>query len=405
MTKKARIKWRNICAPLSRVIPWEHNPKHISKDRAERLLKLWDDLGQFQTIAVGPDFELYDGHQRYNVLRAAGRLELEVDMRQSSRPLTKRERERLIVESHATATGFFDWDMLANEFDPKDLEAYGLTKKISSEWKSDLANLQALIKSSRSLLENTSDDEDLVKRAEALLKRWKVKRGDLWELGDHALLCGDSTLEEDVARLFPTRIADLTATDPPYNVGIQYENEKSDHVSREEFDRFSVAWYTLARKYSSAQIVTPGAVNLQAWLRLFVDQDVSPWIKSNSMSRGYIARFMCWEPIVFSGVSRSKSRMSDVFDYPVSDQRMTDGETLTGLHPCPKPLELWRDLIESFTEKSALVFDPFGGSGTALVACEITGRFARAIEISPKYAAVILERYQRLTGKTPKRVS
>lgn len=150
-TKKAPIVWTNIRSPLSRVKPWEHNPKQITRDRAERLLRLWDDLGQFQTIAVGPDFELYDGHQRYSVLQAAGRLELDVDMRQSSRALTTKERKRLIVESHATATGSFDWDMIANEFDAKELEGWGLSPSLVIDWNRDASNLRYLIESHKEI--------------------------------------------------------------------------------------------------------------------------------------------------------------------------------------------------------------------------------------------------------------
>ena len=108
------LTWTPDTARLDSLELWERNPKRMSKARAERLLKSWRDLGQYQTLAVGPGGECYDGHQRIKALRAAGYAgSYEVAVRRASRPLTDTERERVIIESTVGTVGALNWDDLA----------------------------------------------------------------------------------------------------------------------------------------------------------------------------------------------------------------------------------------------------------------------------------------------------
>ena len=106
------------------------------------------------------------------------------------------------------------------------------------------------------------------------------------------------------------------------------------------------------------------------------------------MTNGKVARWWYWEPVLFFGDRWKRTRPNDVFDYPIGEQGGV------GNHPCPKPLKMWADLIEHYTEAGDIVADAFCGSGTTLVACQNLGRKCRAVEISPAYCAVMLQRMQ-----------
>ena len=118
------ISWTNSTRKLSELIPWPRNPRQIKTDQAKRLVESFEQFGQVETIAVGPDGEVYNGHQRLNVLMAQYGKDYEVEVRVSSRPLTEKEREKLTVFLHKGAAGEWDFDTLS-EWDMDDLLDWG----------------------------------------------------------------------------------------------------------------------------------------------------------------------------------------------------------------------------------------------------------------------------------------
>lgn len=228
----------------------------------------------------------------------------------------------------------------------------------------------------------------------------RTQLGDLWQLGEHRLLVGDCTVAENVDRLMVGETGQLLLADPPYNVGLEYGNDVDDAKSAEEYGAFAKAWFVLWSGVSSRQVTTPGYYNLASWMRYFEKPyHVAPWTKTNSMTRGHVSRFACWEPVLFYGKGWERERANDVFNFPVSEQRTASGENLTALHPCPKPLAFWLDLLSCFTDNACIVLDPFLGSGTTLIACERLGRKCYGCEIEPKYGDVILRRWEAETGQ------
>lgn len=129
---------------LSKLKPWERNPKRISKAHAARLLDLWERLGQFQTIAIGPGGEVYDGHQRLSVLKAKHGGSYVVQVLQASRPLTEAEREELTIAAHSGTTGSWDWDALSG-WDAGDLQAWGFDGELLAGWQTDIGALRTMI--------------------------------------------------------------------------------------------------------------------------------------------------------------------------------------------------------------------------------------------------------------------
>ncbi len=240
------------------------------------------------------------------------------------------------------------------------------------------------------------DAEPQIDRAAELAEKWQTASGQLWKLGDHRLLIGDCTVRENVERLMDGERAKLAPVDPPYNVGFEYDGETVDDKKTEEkYKEFCFAWFGECQRVSEKQIVTAGCNNMPSWLRWFDSYHVGTWIKSNSMTNGRVSRFWCWEPVIFFGEKFGKKRTNDIFDYPIGQQKDVAN------HPCPKPLKMWEDLIENYSEPNDIIYECFGGSGTTLIACVNTGRICRTLEISEKYGAVILERFYTATGITP----
>jgi hypothetical protein len=130
MSENGAITWTNERRKLRDLVPWERNPREINKREAERLGESLAEFGQIQTIAIGPNDEVYDGHQRklvWSVLPQFGP-DYEVDVRVSSRPLTEHERQKLVVFLHRGSTGYWDWDRLANEWEMDDLLDWGFSQ-------------------------------------------------------------------------------------------------------------------------------------------------------------------------------------------------------------------------------------------------------------------------------------
>src|SRR5512146_2316644 len=125
----ASITWANERRKLSELIPWPRNPRQIKTDQAKRLVESFDQFGQVETIAIGPDNGVYNGHQRLNVLASKYGADYEVECRVSSRALTEKEREKLTVFLHKGAAGDWDWDPLANEFEVGDLLEWGFDER------------------------------------------------------------------------------------------------------------------------------------------------------------------------------------------------------------------------------------------------------------------------------------
>lgn len=222
----------------------------------------------------------------------------------------------------------------------------------------------------------------------------RAKRGDIWRIGDHLLMCGDATSLPDRDRLMHDRRAHLLLTDPPYNIGKDYGPDVNDAMEPAEYEMFTRGWYDIWSAKAELAIVTPGEGNLALWYALYEEfiTSLAPWIKTNALSGGKTAHFNCWEPVLFLGEGWKRTRPNNVFSYNVFEQRFKTGESLSPMHPCPKPMGLWIDLIEHYTDQGDIVVDPMGGSGTTIVACHRSVRRAICMEKSPAYCDVTLSR-------------
>jgi len=238
----------------------------------------------------------------------------------------------------------------------------------------------------------TADAPSQNEQAAKLQRRWKVKRGQLWQLGDHLLLCGDCTDEANISRLLGADRAQLCLTDPPYGIGEDYDEHKD---TPEELDKLVSAFLPLAQKYADVVVLTPGNKHQwkyppPTWALCWYSpagQGCGPW------------GFICWHVVYCYGkdpyLSNGLGSRPDAFEFNAP-------KDVAAGHPCAKPLELWQTFLERCsTSQGDIVLEMFSGSGTTIIACENMKRRCRAIERSPKYCAVALQRYADATNKRP----
>ena len=227
------------------------------------------------------------------------------------------------------------------------------------------------------------DAEPQIDRAEELNQKWQIKTGDLWQIGEHRLLCGDSTNAGDVGRVLGNKKADLCLTDPPYGIGEKYQTYDD---SEENLKKLIKGWFPIAQEFSICLLFTPG--NKHQW---FYPQPswVLGWFTGGGSGMNPWG-FTSWHAIYAYGkdpyLTRGLGSRPDALNLISTEDEQTG-------HPSQKPIRVWQWILERGSPaENELILDPFLGSGTTMVACQNLNRKCRAIEISPAYCAVTLER-------------
>ena len=239
--------------------------------------------------------------------------------------------------------------------------------------------------------------------------------GDLWILGEHRLLCGDSTMPDDVARLMGDERADLWLTDPPYNVAYTGGTKDALTIQNDDMDDESFRQFLGAAYAAADSVLKEGAsfyiwhADLEGYNFRGACRDVGwkvreclIWVK-NAFVMGRQDYQWKHEPCLYGwkdGASHnwySDRSQSTVLEFNKPNRN--------GEHPTMKPVELFRYLVGNSTIRNGVVLDSFGGSGTTLIACEDIGRRARLLELDPAYCDVIIKRWQKFSGKKAVRES
>lgn len=230
--------------------------------------------------------------------------------------------------------------------------------------------------------------------------------GDLFEIGEHRLLCGDSTQTDTFEKLMQGELADMVVTDPPYNVAYEGGTKekltiKNDSMGNDDFYKFLYDFYTAlstAVKKGGAIYVWHASSEIINFAKAMVDagwllKQQLIWVK-NSMVMGRQDYQWKHEPCLYGWLAGGSHNW-------YSDRKQTtvinfDKPQRNGEHPTMKPIGLFGYQIENSSKKGDIVIDAFGGSGTAMVACEQLNRKARVIEFDPKYCQVIVDRMIKL---------
>ena len=199
---------------------------------------------------------------------------------------------------------------------------------------------------------------------------------------ENTIICGDCL---EVMKDWPDGCVDLVLTDPPYNVGLNYDIHSDNIKDYPAFVRkLSGEGIRLSNKFA----VTSGIRNIDLYPK---PKWILCWSKPNSMRRNDLGGFNMWEPILFYG---KKVIYQDLFKCPTIPQADNG-------HPCPKPLELFKWLVRVITEPNDLILDPFCGSGTTCVAAKMLGRRYIGIDISPDYCQIAEDRLRAVDTGVP----
>jgi len=333
-------------------------------------------------IVAKSDGTVVDGHLRLKAAAKLGLTEVPVILADD---LTDAQIKAFRLSVNKVSE-FAEWDVELLKLEFADLDAAGFDLSLTGF---DLGEIAALT------LDETEGltDPDAVPDAPAVPV---TVLGDVWLLGRHRLMCGDSTSIDAVERLMDGQRADMVFTDPPYGVNMQRSGSIKGDSSMAESEGI------IQDAVQNINVVSKQGASWYLWVGFraygFTDAAVSQYRKisncivwkkpSIGMGKGGY-RFQ-HELCVFAGEVESRS-VSDVWDF---------GRDSSGLHPTIKPVDLVSHALENSSKSGDTVMDLFGGSGSTLIACEKTARDCRMMELDPKYCDVIIQRWQNFTGQT-----
>ena len=408
--------------PIAQLVLDEKNANKGTKRGRELLEESLEKYGAGRSVLVDRHNRVIAGNKTVEAARAAGMKSISVIETDGSSLVAVR-RDDLDLQKDTKARELAIADNRVGELDlewnPQVLAA--LDVDLRQFWNEN--ELNALLKGFRN--NELSAPEPKLDQAAELQKKWRTTRGQIWEIGKHRLMCGDSASGSDVSALMGGKTARLCATDPPYLVSYDAKNHPSkdfsdgknkdwkgryaDKPKHEPLGPFYEAFLrqALAVCEDDAAIyvwyASQRQVDVEKAMRncgILVHQQII-WVKNKPV---LTHSFYMWqhEPCFFGWKQGNKPRRNPG-DFPTTVWQV-DVPVLPGLesrHPTEKPLELFATPILLHTEPGELCYEPFSGSGTHLCAAENTGRRCFAMEIEPAFVAVALERLSEV-GLKPK---
>lgn len=377
---------------ISLIKPYKNNAKRHTDTQIANVAESIRQFGWAQPIVVDRDYTIIIGHCRYS---AAERLGLTTVPVVVAADLTDEQVRKLRNLDNKLNESEWDLDLLKDDILGLDFDGFDIDWGIEEEAITDIVE---------------DDAPEVDEENEPI-----THLGDIWQLGEHRLMCGDSTDAGSVAILMDGRKADLLLTDPPYNVAYEGKTKdaltiQNDKMGSSQFKEF------LTDAFSAAVAVMTEGGAFYIWFAswehcnfenalneagLQVRQELI-W-KKNTMVLGRQDYQWKHEPCLYGWKdgaahnwysNRSQTTILE-FDRP---QRSED-------HPTMKPVELFAYQIQNSTKKGDIVLDLFGGSGTTIIACEQTRRIGYCMELDPKYCDVIIKRYENLTGNKAVKIS
>jgi DNA modification methylase len=404
------ITWNLKTFNIYDLTDYSKNPRSLTKQQFEQLKKSLDKFGLIDKPIINADEKntVIGGHQRLRVLRSEN--QKSVECWYPSRELDEKEVEELNIRLNKN-TGDWDFDTLANNFEVGDLTDWGFTEMELGLYPAE---------------EDMPDDvEPQIDKAEELREKWNVQSGQLWQLGDHRLVCGDCTDKAVVERVMGGEVAAITFTSPPYNAGVSaklsgntsiddnlYKDEYNDNQTQSDYLALLEHFTDLALSNSqyvfvNIQLLAGNKIAFVDYLTRFRDNlaDIAIWDKTNAApqqaQRVMDSRFEF--VLIFSqkanraiGTREFRGMVHNV--YTGNPQRKNE---YACSHAATFPVDFPEHFIKTFTNDDELVYEPFIGTGTTLIACERLGRKCRAVEISPAYCAVAIQRWVDVTGGEP----
>lgn len=394
------IRWQEASIKLSQLKEYANNPRKITKEMLDKLASHIKEDGYHQRIIVDNDYTIIGGHQRKKALYMAGYDdETAIGVLIPNRKLTPEEIDRLNIRDNISF-GEYDFDLLKANFSLPSLKEYGLD--------SDL--IRALQKDADKAI---LDQEEV--EVDNLNLEPTAKLGDIYILGNHRLMCGDSTNPQHVDKLMDGASPILMVTDPPY--GVEYdpgwregcdlgvgERSKGKVLNDDRYDwsdAYSLFTGDIAYIWHSAKYTHKFAENIEnSGFELIC---LIIWTKQQfALSRGDYHHQH--EPLWYA-VRKGKKHnwqgkrdQSTVWEIENNNSFGSSNKEETWGHGTQKPIECMLRPILNNSAQGESVYDPFGGSGTTLIACERSKRNCYMMELSPAYVDVIIKRWEKETG-------
>lgn len=411
-----KLTWTTVQKRVDDLIPQEVNPRVITDKQMSDLKRSLKKFNLVEVPAVDKNGKILAGHQRIKALQLLGRGDETIDVRVPNRKLTKKESEEYLIASNKLG-GDWDFDLLKS-FDFDTLEFAGF----------DPIEIGKLLDIDKEVPEEDFDVEKELKK----IKDPKTKIGDIIVLGNHRVLCGDSTNKENLKKLVGIDKASMIYSDPVYNIDIDYDGgvggkkdyggNVNDTRTYDEYKKF------LKDSMEAALVVSSKAVHVFYWCdQVYIgvvqelyrslgiaNKRVCLWLKNNQNPVPSVAFNKVYEPVVY-GV-RGKPYLSDIKNLnEVLNKELGTGNNLLDEindiwmakrlaakdyeHATSKPPQLHEKAIKRCTKPNDIILDSFLGSGSTLIAGESLGRRVYGCELEPAFCDLIVRRWEKLTGR------
>jgi len=382
-------------ADISSIKPYENNPRKLSEKAIEKVAMSLKEYGFRQPIVVDKDRVIVAGHTRFRASKKLGLKQVPVSIIDN---LTEEQINAYRIADNRTAEES-EWDNELLKMEIKELEA--------KDFKLDLLgfNDEQLNDILFEEKQGLTDEDEVPEKPEEPIS----KLGDIWKLGNHKVMCGDSTILNNYEKLFNENKADLLMTDPPYNV--DYEGKTKDKLtiqndSKNDDDFLQFLTDAFNNCAIHLKLGCSFYIFHSDWYGLEFRQSIKNsdlelkqnliWAK-NSMVMGRQDYQWQHEPCLYGWKKGSSHSW-------YSDRKQTtiikyDRPSKSKLHPTMKPVGLVEYLMKNSSKQEDIILDPFLGSGTTLIACEKQSRICYGVELDPKYCDVIIKRWENFTGK------
>ena len=353
----------------------EENPRYIKDHKFEKLVKSIKEFPQMldlRPIVVNQDMIVLGGNMRLRACREAGLTEVPIIYADN---LTEEQQKEFVIKDNSSF-GEWDWDILANEWDTEQLIDWGMD--IPDDWAVD---------------EVLEAEEDNYEAADDI--QTDIVLGDLIEIGEHRLLCGDSTDSDQVAKLMNGEKADMVFTDPPY--GIDYNDDRWNEIQKKHTGGKSKKFGKIigdAEDFNPSFLLSYFSYckEIFVWGMQYYPQHLGRggcivWNRKTESQKDvpYVDFELCWS-------KQERNKMAWI-TWGGFKNKEKDGERV---HPTQKPIELASWFFNNWGKQNDLVADLFLGSGSTMVAAHQLKRKCYGMELDPKYCQVIIDRMKKL---------
>lgn len=381
---------------ISELHPYENNARTHSESQLEAICNSIKEFGFINPVIIDENNMILVGHGRIEASKRLGMTQ--APFRRVTNLTDDQKKAYILADNRLSDLGGWDEEMLAQELESisLDMSAFGF-----EDFQIDIDEPEPEI---------AEDDFDV---DGALEMESRVERGQVWKLGDHRLMCGDSTSADDVSKLMNGKKADMVFTDPPYNIASDSKNFASD-VSKAMNDLSKSEWdmdFDIKKALKTIETAIAENVSVYICTSHFLAPDIWAWMKQWSNHYSYCIwskpnpmpslakRHWTWNTELVCYATRGKH----TFNFPKEGHALStwtinkkNGETG---HPTEKPVAVPSMAISHSSKENDTVLDLFGGSGSTLIACEQLNRKCFMMELDEHYCEVIIQRWESLTGK------